>query len=203
MTARPGARPRRRVVTPPPNAGRVEVSNPSGGPPGAPDPAGVAAAATPTVVDRVSRRLGEAACWLFLVAAAISVYEVFMDSVFRAPSVWVHDSTIMLCATAFMLGGAYAMQRREHVRITVVYDLLSRRAQRWCDLVTLSLALIYVWALAWFTGLQASESIAIVERSGRAWDFPMPMVIRTAFFAGAILLAIQTVANLYTRARTR
>ena len=185
----------------------MEAPNPSGGPPGAPgapDPAGVAAAAaTPTVVDRVSRRLGEAACWLFLVAAAISVYEVFMDSVFRAPSVWVHDSTIMLCATAFMLGGAYAMQRREHVRITVVYDHLSRRAQRWCDLVTLSLALIYVWALAWFTGLQASESIAIVERSGRAWDFPMPMVIRTAFFAGAILLAIQTVANLYTRARAR
>ena len=157
----------------------------------------------PTLVDRLSRRLGEAACWLFLVAAAISVYEVFMDSVFRAPSVWVHDSTIMLCATGFMLGGAYAMQRREHVRITVVYDHMSPRVQRWCDLVTLSLALIYVWALAWFTGLQATESISIMERSGRAWDFPMPMVIRTAFFAGAILLAIQTVANLYTRARER
>ena len=157
----------------------------------------------PTLVDRLSRRLGEAACWLFLVAAAISVYEVFMDSVFRAPSIWVHDSTIMLCATGFMLGGAYAMQRREHVRITVVYDHMSPRAQRWCDLVTLSLALIYVWALAWFTGLQATESISIMERSGRAWDFPMPMVIRTAFFAGAILLAIQTVANLYTRARER
>ena len=180
----------------PPNAERVEVPNPTGGPPGA-------AAAAPTFVDRLTRRLGEAACWLFLVAAAISVYEVFMDSVFRAPSVWVHDSTIMLCSTAFMLGGAYAMQRREHVRITVVYDHMSPRAQRWCDLVTLSLALLYVWALAWFTGLQASESIAIVERSGRAWDFPMPMVIRTAFFAGAILLAVQTVANLYTRARER
>ena len=179
---------------------RVEDPNPSGGPPGSP---GAAAAAAPTVVDHLSRRLGEAACWLFLVAAAISVYEVFVDWVFRAPSVWVHDSTIMLCSTAFMLGGAYAMQRREHVRITVVYDRLSARARRRCDLVTLSLALLYVWALAWFTGLQASESIAIVERSGRAWDFPMPMVIRTAFFAGAILLAIQTVANLYTRARER
>lgn len=167
-------------------------------------PGGAAASAgvpAPTVVDRLSRRLGEAACWLFLAAAAISVYEVFMDSVFRAPSVWVHDSTIMLCSTAFMLGGAYAMQRREHVRITVVYDRMGPGARRACDLLTLSLALVYVLALTWFTGLQATESISIVERSGRAWDFPMPMVIRTAFFAGAVLLTLQTAANLYRRAR--
>ena len=175
----------------------MESPSPPGGvaaPAGAPAP-------TPTAVDRLSRRLGEGACWLFLAAAAISVYEVFMDSVFRAPSVWVHDSTIMLCSTAFMLGGAYAMQRREHVRITVVYDRMGSGARRACDLLTLSLALVYVLALTWFTGLQATESISIVERSGRAWDFPMPMVIRTAFFAGAVLLTLQTAANLYRRAR--
>ena len=170
----------------------------------APIPPGGAAAPgapAPTVVDRLSRRLGEAACWLFLAAAAISVYEVLMDWMFRAPSVWVHDSTIMLCSTAFMLGGAYAMQRREHVRITVVYDRMGPGAKRACDLLTLSLALVYVLALTWFTGLQATESISIVERSGRAWDFPMPMVIRTAFFTGAVLLTLQTAANLYRRAR--
>ena len=175
----------------------MESPSPPGG---AAAPAG-APAPTPTAVDRLSRRLGEGACWLFLAAAAISVYEVFMDSVFRAPSVWVHDSTIMLCATAFMLGGAYAMQRREHVRITVVYDRMGPGARRACDLLTLSLALVYVLALTWFTGLQATESISIVERSGHAWDFPMPMVIRTAFFAGAVLLTLQTAANLYRRAR--
>ena len=167
-------------------------------------PGGAAAASdapAPTVVDRLSRRCGEAACWLFLAAAAVSVYEVLMDSMFRAPSVWVHDSTIMLCSTAFMLGGAYAMQRREHVRITVVYDRMRPGTRRACDLLTLSLALVYVLALTWFTGLQATESISIVERSGRAWDFPMPMVIRTAFFAGAVLLTLQTAANLYRRAR--
>ena len=174
----------------------MEAPNPSVGP-----PVGAAPGRPPTAVDRLSRRLGEAACWLFLAAAAISVYEVFMDWVFRAPSVWVHDSTIMLCSTAFMLGGAYAMQRREHVRITVVYDRMGPGARRTCDLLTLSLALVYVLALTWFTGLQATESISIVERSGRAWDFPMPMVIRTAFFVGAFLLALQTAANLYRRAR--
>ena len=39
--------------------------------------------------------------------------------------------------------------------------------------------------------MQAINSIRIVEMSGRAWNFPMPMVIRTALFLGTALLALQ------------
>jgi hypothetical protein len=42
-----------------------------------------------------------------------------------------------------------------------------------------------------------------VERSGRAWDFPMPMVIRTAFFLGTALLALQTASLLLELIRKR
>ncbi len=150
-----------------------------------------------TPIDRLSRRIGEVLCWLFLVAAALTCYEVISDAVFRAPTIWVHDSTIMLCSTAFLFGGAYAMQRREHIRITVVYDLLGPRARWLLDLVSLVLTLVYLGVLGAFTGMQAIESIRLVERSGRAWDFPMPMVVRTALFLGAALLVLQTLSALY------
>ena len=150
-----------------------------------------------TFIDRLSRRIGEAVCWLFLVAAVLTCYEVVVDSVFDSPTIWVHDSTIMLCSIAFVFGGAYAMQRREHIRITVVYDLLGPRVRWVCDLVSLVLALTYLGALAVFTGMQAVESIRLVERSGRAWDFPMPMVIRTALFLGAALLVLQALSAFY------
>jgi TRAP-type mannitol/chloroaromatic compound transport system permease small subunit len=150
-----------------------------------------------TRIDRLSKSIGNAACWLFLVAALISCYEVTMDSVFRAPTVWVHDATIMLCSTAFLLGGAYALQRREHIRITVVYDYFSDAMKRWADIVTTVLTLVYLLALAYFAGQQAIDSIMRVERSGRAWDFPMPMVIRTMLFAGAVLLSLQALSQLY------
>lgn len=157
----------------------------------------------PTVVDRVSRTVGEKLSWLFLISVALSCYEVFMSSVFRAPTIWVHDTTIMLSATCFLLGGAYALQGGHHIRITFVYDMMPPGVRRLCDLIGLLLAEVYLLALCWFAGMQAFNSIRIVEMSGRAWNFPMPMVIRTALFLGAALLALQAAAELLKLFRAR
>jgi TRAP-type mannitol/chloroaromatic compound transport system permease small subunit len=149
-----------------------------------------------TVIDPISRRVGNTLSWLFLISVVISCYEVLMSSVFRSPTIWVHDSATMMSATCFLFGGAYALQRGDHIRITFVYDLLPPRGQRVCDVIGLSLALIYLVGLGWFAGSQAINSIMIFEMSGRAWNFPMPMVIRTAFFLGTTLLALQAAAEL-------
>jgi TRAP-type mannitol/chloroaromatic compound transport system permease small subunit len=159
--------------------------------------------ADPTVVDRVSRTVGDNLSWLFLVSVVLTCYEVLMGWVFRAPTIWVHDATIMMSATCFLLGGAYALQGGHHIRITFVYDLMPPAVQRLCDLIGLVLALVYLLALAWFSGMQAFNSIRIVEMSGRAWNFPMPMVIRTALFLGAALLALQATAELLKLFRAR
>lgn len=156
-------------------------------------------------VDRAVARIGSGLSWLFLVAAALTCVEVLMDWVFRAPTIWVHDTTIMLTSTCFLFGGAYALQRHDHIRITVVYDLLPARVQRFLDGVALALGLAYLLAIGWYAGIQALSSIRIVEMSGRAWDFPMPMVIRTAFFLGTALFALQAavlLGRLVLRRRT-
>jgi TRAP-type mannitol/chloroaromatic compound transport system permease small subunit len=149
-------------------------------------------------VDALSRALGDRLAWLFLISAGLTCFEVLMDAVFDAPTIWVHDTTIMMSATCFLFGGAYALQRRDHIRITFVYDALPPYLQRACDVVGLSAGLVYLLGLGWFAGAQALDSIMRVERSGRAWDFPMPMVIRTAFFLGTALLALQT-ASLFVQ----
>jgi C4-dicarboxylate transporter DctQ subunit len=154
-------------------------------------------------LDRLTRALGDRLAWLFLVSAGLTCFEVLSDWAFRAPTIWVHDSTLMMSATCFLFGGAYALQRRDHIRITFLYDVLPRPVQRVCDLIGLVLALGYLLALGWFAGGQAFRSIMIVEMSGRAWDFPMPMVIRTALFLGVALLVLQTAAHLVASIRER
>jgi TRAP-type mannitol/chloroaromatic compound transport system permease small subunit len=154
-------------------------------------------------VDGLSRALGDRLAWLFLISAALTCYEVTMDAVFDAPTIWVHDTTIMMSATCFLFGGAYALERRGHIRITFLYDSLPPYLQRACDLVGLLCGLVYLLGLGWFAGTHAADSIMRVERSGRAWDFPMPMVIRTAFFLGTALLALQTAALLIQMIRKR
>jgi TRAP-type mannitol/chloroaromatic compound transport system permease small subunit len=150
-----------------------------------------------TPVDRLSRAVGDTLSWLFLLSVLFTCYEVLMGSAFRAPTSWVHDATTMLSATCFLFGGAYALQRGDHIRITFVYDLLPPRGRHLCDLLGLILALAYLLGLAWFAGVQALSSVRIVEMSGRAWNFPMPMVIRSALFLGTALLALQAAAELY------
>jgi TRAP-type mannitol/chloroaromatic compound transport system permease small subunit len=149
-----------------------------------------------SAVDRISRAIGNTLSWLFLISVLLTCYEVLMGSAFRAPTIWVHDATTMMSATCFLFGGAYAMQGGHHIRITFVYDFLPPGAQRLCSVIGLILALIFLLALAWFSGIQAFNSIRIVEMSGRAWNVPMPMVIRTALFLGTALLALQVAAEL-------
>jgi TRAP-type mannitol/chloroaromatic compound transport system permease small subunit len=154
-------------------------------------------------VDRLSQALGERLAWLFLVSAFLTCFEVLMDWVFRAPTIWVHDATLMMSATCFLFGGAYALQRREHIRITFLYHALPPALQRICDLIGLLCGLVFLLALGWFAGAQAVDSIGRVEMSGRAWNFPMPMVIRTAFFLGTALLALQTAVLMVRLIRAR
>lgn len=154
-------------------------------------------------VDRFSRFVGRKVCWLYLFAVFFSVYEVVADFVFNSPTIWVHDLTIILCSACFLLGGAYAMQRREHIRITVIYDHMPAALKRWVDIFTLSLALFYLIVLSYFATAAAIESIGLVERSGRAWDFPMPMVVKISFCLGSILLTVQVTSHLFDLIRGR
>ena len=155
------------------------------------------------LIDRFSRLVGNKVCWLFLIAVFVSVYEVVADFVFDAPTIWVHDLTIILCSACFLLGGAYAMQRREHIRITVLYDYFPGNIKRWADVLSLTLALFYAALLSYFATAAAIESIGLVERSGRAWDFPMPMVVRIFFSLGSILLTLQIASHLVDLIRGR
>lgn len=148
------------------------------------------------LVERLSRRTGEICAWLFLLAALLTGYEVISSSLFAAPTIWVHDLTTMLCVIGFLVGGAYAQARREHIRITSLYDLMPEGARRLCDFVGHGLALLYLAVLVWFTGSQALESLLIWEMSGHAWNFPMPVVVRLAFFLGSVLLLAQLAAQL-------
>lgn len=148
-------------------------------------------------VDRLSVWIGRTFSYVFLIAVALTCLEILLDYLFRAPTIWVHDTTIMLSAIGFLFGGAYALQLRAHIRITSVYDRFPPGVRHWCDAIAIVVALAYLLVLASETGQQAYESISIMERSGRAWNVPMPVVIRSALFLGTVLLIAQALSNLW------
>lgn len=154
-------------------------------------------------VDRLSRWLGETLSWLFYVAVALTAFEVVMRYVMNAPTVWVHDLVIAISAIAFVVGGAYALERSEHIRISSLYDRLPERPRRWLDRIGLILITAYLALLTYAAVPPALVSIELRETSGRAWDVPIPPVLKTILALGAALMTVQAALHLVRALRRR
>jgi TRAP-type mannitol/chloroaromatic compound transport system permease small subunit len=88
------------------------------------------------VIDSFTNVTGKlfALIMLFLVAA-IS-YEVVARYFFRAPTIWVYETSYMANSTAFMLGCAYALLKGAHVRTDIFWETYSERKKGIVDLVS-------------------------------------------------------------------
>lgn len=149
-----------------------------------------------SVVDRLNRRIGEAMSYVFLASVAIMAYEVTARYLFGAPTIWAHESTITLTALGFLFGGAYTLQRREHIQITALYRLFPRRVRWLADVVAHLVMLFYVGVLIYAGWIVAAKAWASMETSASAWNQPTPVVIKTALVVGSLLLALQGVVHL-------
>jgi TRAP-type C4-dicarboxylate transport system permease small subunit len=151
------------------------------------------------IVDRISLGVGNALSLLFLVAVALTVYEVVMRYAFNAPTVWVHDMVIVVTAVCFIFGGPLASQQRNHIQMASYFDKASPRVRAALDQVCHGLGAVFL-ALFLFGALKvAIPSVELMETSGRAWDVPIPAFLKSALVLGAALMLVQTLSHIWHR----
>lgn len=102
-------------------------------------------------IDRFSAWTGKAAAWIIVLMTLEITYDVIMRYLsipfpFLRP-IWftyyiAYDATYYLYAALFMLGGAYALSRGQHLRGDVFYRLWPVRVQAGVD------AVMYLFAFA-------------------------------------------------------
>ncbi|MBK9133017.1 MAG: TRAP transporter small permease subunit [Betaproteobacteria bacterium] len=85
-------------------------------------------------LDRVALASGSAVAWLIAPMVLSLCYEVVARYLFNAPTIWAYDMTFMLYGTFFMLGAAYTLQRKGHVRTDSLYAAWKPRRQALVDL---------------------------------------------------------------------
>jgi len=86
-------------------------------------------------LDALSEWTGRLVSWLIIPMVASLVYEVFARYLFDAPTVWAYDMTFMLYGTFFMMGAAYTLKHKGHIRTDSFYGEWSPRKQGWVDTV--------------------------------------------------------------------
>ncbi|WP_326543983.1 TRAP transporter small permease subunit [Pseudorhodoferax sp.] len=147
-------------------------------------------------LDQVAIRSGQLAAWLIVPMVLSLCWEVVARYGFNAPTQWAYDMTFMLYGTFFMLGAAFTLQRRGHVRTDSFYANWSPRRQAAVDLVcylvmALPFAGVFVfvgWGYfvkAWVT----NETFVSSAWQPITWPFKLAMPV-----AGALLM-VQIVSD--------
>lgn len=137
----------------------------------------------------------------------ILIQEVFLRYVLNSPTIWAHETTIFLCAVAFIYGGLYCAARNSHIRVVILYDLVKGRARRVLDVAISIVCAVSAATFAWAAWLMVERAIFApdgsvrFERSGSAWDPPTPALLKLFLLAAMVALSIQFVVLAFNYAR--
>jgi TRAP-type mannitol/chloroaromatic compound transport system permease small subunit len=157
-------------------------------------------------IDRLSAWTGKAAAWLILLMTLLISYDVVLRYLSKplgepARAIWFtyyfsYDMTYYLYAMVFMLGGAYALSRGQHLRGDVFYRLWPVRVQASIDLVLYLIAFFPgILALVAVGAQWAAESWRIRELSFTTAAAPPIYPLKTVIPIAGVLMAIQGVAE--------
>ena len=149
-----------------------------------------ALARTARRIDQLAIWSGRLTCWLLVPLVLGLTYEVVARYLFNAPTTWAYDLTFMLYGSFFMLGAAFALQRKGHVRTDMYYDRWPPRRQALVDLVCyLVVFLPFVYVMTWtgwgyfWKAFVTNETFVSSSWQPITWPFKLSVPV-----AGALLM---------------
>jgi TRAP-type mannitol/chloroaromatic compound transport system permease small subunit len=150
-------------------------------------------------IDKVNEKIGIFANWMVVLSCIVSAGNAMVRYAYdESSNAWLEVQWYMF-AIIVMLGAAYTLKRNEHVRVDLLYMLLSRRGQLWIDILgTLVFLLPTCIILAWLSWPFFEQSYAVLEHSGNAGGlvrWPIKLVMPVGF----ALIALQGVSELIKR----
>jgi len=148
-------------------------------------------------IDHTSHFAGIAVSTLYLVAAIATLWEVVARYVFNAPTQWAFEVVMVLCATSWMLSSGYVTLKQRHIGITVFHVMASDRVRWWLDLLAMLVGITALFLLLTDAAIRAYTAVDHVERTGSAFNSPMPMILKVLLMLGAFLYLAQLTVNLH------
>lgn len=147
-------------------------------------------------VTRTVLAIGNIASYLFLVIVVISAYEVVMRYALDRPTVWVHELSVALAATCFVLGGPYVHATRRHITISFVYEKLPPSIQIWARLLCSLLTMAFLLFLTYAASVQGWQALQQGETTGTALNWPIPAYLKAMFAVCAAIMSLQTLIHI-------
>ena len=152
-------------------------------------------------LDKVSETLnnfgGALSGIAILILGIIVSYEVIMRYIFRSPTIWVADISLLLCIGSVFLAVGYAMKQKAHIAVDLITGRLSYRNQVLFSVISLIFSAVYCFFLTW----KGAEVAIATLRAGEisAFGFRFSMAIPRGFIPiGGILLLLELINQIVT-----
>jgi len=147
-------------------------------------------------IDRIAAASGRLVAWLIVPMVLSLCYEVVARYVFNAPTQWAYDMTFMLYGSFFMLGAAFTLQRKGHVRTDSLYANWPPRRQAVVDLAGHLLMLLPFAGVLLFVGWGYFVKAYVTNETfvSSSWQ-PITWPFKLAMPLTGLLLLIQGVSE--------
>ena len=155
--------------------------------------------AVSNAIDALNEKIGYVCNILVLLACLVSAANAMIRYAFsNSSNGWLELQWYMF-AILVMFGASYTFKRNEHVRVEILYLMLSERGQLWLDMIGtlffLIPACLLLAYLSWPFFYQAYAVGEISSNAGGLIRWPIKLVIP----AGFVMLALQGVSEVIKR----
>ena len=145
-------------------------------------------------VDRLSEGIGLLVSVLMPAMVVVLAIEVVARYVFDSPTLWAYDTAIFMFGYTGLLGGAYALKRKEHINVDLFYTRFSPRGKAVLDVITGLLFFFFMALVVVYGWTTAIEAIKGREATATLWGPPIGH-FKLMVPIGAVLLILQGLAN--------
>lgn len=127
------------------------------------------------IIGRVVAVVDGAAAIFLAIITALTFTAVLLRYVFNLPFPGSFDVSRLLLGVAIFWGIAAAAWRREHIKVDIIWQVLPARAQRWVDvfsdLVFILFIAVFAWMLFWQVGKVRASGQTTFELALPIWLF--------------------------------
>ena len=145
-------------------------------------------------IDWISKIAGYIGAPLPFICAFIIVYEIVMRTWFERPTPWVAETTAMLCAACYFLGGAWNVKIDGHIRVDILYSKFPPRVRAGVSCLNFGFFALYIGFMLRVIWPYMKQSIELNESTYTFWN-PIIWPLKIVLFVGFALVMLQGLAN--------
>ena len=148
------------------------------------------------VVDKMNTFIGKVTMYMVFMMIAILLYEPIARNIFGVSSIWAVEMAQFTMAAYYLVGGAYSMLLKGHVRMDLLYGRWSEKRKAQVDTFTGLFLIFYLVFL--LVGAYSSFEYAIMygQKNRSAWA-PYMWPIKLIMGIGVVMMLLQAMATIF------